>query len=109
MSLIIMLLTNEAVAPLTTTLALGITWKDISKIKDSYFTHEGIDHVLVCYNEFLGDAAKLYANSNDLKDPFLLPVYGEVSNFLHILYICCSLQEIRDLFFSNKICMHLKR
>lgn len=42
-----------------------------------------MDNILVSYDGWLGDAAKLYADSHDMKDPMLSPVYGNVSGFPH--------------------------
>jgi len=64
--------------PLPAAMAPGTPSSDMTKTGDSYFTNEMLDNVLVSYNGWLGDAAKLYANGTDLKDPMLSPIYGVV-------------------------------
>lgn len=90
--------------PLPAALAPGTPWTDLAKIGDSYFTNEGVDTILVSYDGWLGDAAKLYAGQHDLKDPFLSPVYGDVTGFPPTLLTSGT----RDLFLSNTVRMHLK-
>ncbi len=90
--------------PLPAALAPGTPWTDLTKTGDSYFTNEGVDNILVSYDGWLGEAAKIYAGTNDLKDPFLSPVYGDVSGFPPTLLTSGT----RDLFLSNTVRMHLK-
>ena len=71
---------------------------------DTVFTLEGIDNVLVSYDGWLGEAARLYANGHDLKHPLLSPVYGDVKGFPPTLLVTGT----RDLFLSNTVRMHLK-
>lgn len=88
--------------PLPAAIAASTPWTDLTKTGDSYYTNEYIDNVLVSYDGWLGDAAKLYANGHDLKDPLLSPIYGDVSGFPPTLLISGT----RDLFLSNTIRMH---
>lgn len=90
--------------PLPAAIAPGTPWTDLTKTGDSYFTNEGVDNVLVSYDGWLGDAARLYAGGHDLKDPMLSPVYGDVSGFPPTLLTSGT----RDLFLSNTVRMHLK-
>lgn len=90
--------------PLPAALGAGTPWSDLSKTGDSYFTNEGVDTILVSYDGWLGDAARLYANGHDLKDPMLSPVYGDVTGFPPTLLTSGT----RDLFLSNTVRMHLK-
>ena len=90
--------------PLPAALAPGTPWTDLTKTGDSYFINDGVDNILVSYDGWLGDAAKLYAAGHDLKDPMLSPVYGDVSGFPPTLLTTGT----RDLFLSNTIRMHLK-
>lgn len=53
---------------------------------------------------WLGDAAKLYANGYDLKDPQLSPVYGDLSGFPPTILTSGT----RDLFLSNTARVHRK-
>lgn len=104
MTLALMLRLKTENLPLPAAILAGTPWTDMTKTGDSYFTHEGIDNVLVSYDGWLGDAAKLYANGLDLKDPLLSPVYGDVSGFPPTLLVTGT----RDLFLSNTVRMHLK-
>lgn len=76
----------------------------MTKTADSYFVNEGADNILVSYDGWLGDAAKLYAAGHDLKDPMLSPVYGDVTGFPPTLLTTGT----RDLFLSNTVRKHLK-
>ncbi|MDD2966556.1 MAG: alpha/beta hydrolase [Desulfovibrionaceae bacterium] len=104
MSLILALRAKAEGLPLPAAIAAGTPWTDMSKTGDSYFTNEGVDNVLVSYDGWLGDAARLYAGGHNLKDPMLSPVYGDVSGFPPTLLTSGT----RDLFLSNTVRMHLK-
>ncbi|MFT4302022.1 MAG: alpha/beta hydrolase [Desulfovibrio sp.] len=90
--------------PLPAALAPGTPWTDLTQTGDSYFVNEGVDNILVSYDGWLGEAAKVYANGHDMKDPMLSPIYGDVSGFPPTLLTTGT----RDLFLSNTIRMHLK-
>ena len=64
--------------PLPAAIAPGTPWSDLTKTGDTYFTNDTVDNVLVSNEGWLGDAAKLYANGHDLKDPYLSPIYGDM-------------------------------
>ena len=85
-------------------LAAGTPWADLGKVGDSYFTNDGIDNVLYSYEGLLGEAARVYANGHDLKDPMLSPVYGDVTGFPPTILTSGT----RDLFLSNTVRMHTK-
>lgn len=104
MTLILALRAGAEGLPLPAALAAGTPWTDLTKTGDSYFTNEGVDNVLVSYEGWLGDAARVYAGEHDLKDPMLSPVYGDVSGFPPTLLTSGT----RDLFLSNTVRMHLK-
>ena len=63
-----------------------------------------MDNILVSYDGWLAGAARLYADGHDMKDPFLSPLYGDVSGFPPVLLTSGT----RDLFLSNTVRMHLK-
>lgn len=90
--------------PIPAAIAPGTPWSDMNAIGDSYYTNEGLDDVLVTYNGWLGDAARLYANGHSLMDPYLSPVYGDVTGFPPV-YLTTG---TRDLFLSNTVRMHMK-
>lgn len=104
MTLALVLRAKAAGLPLPAAIAPGTPWTDLTKTGDSYFTNEYVDGILVSYDGWLGEAAKLYAGGHDLKDPMLSPVYGDVSGFPPTLLTSGT----RDLFLSNTVRMHLK-
>lgn len=90
--------------PLPGAIVVGTPWTDMTKTGDSYFTNEGVDNVLVSYDGWLADAAKVYANGHNLKDPLLSPIYGDVKGLPPTLLFTGT----RDLFLSNTTRMHEK-
>ena len=85
-------------------LFLGTPWTDLNKIGDSYFLNEGIDQVLVSYEGVLEGAANLYAGENDMKNPLISPIYGDVSGFPPTYLVTGT----RDLFLSVTVRAHRK-
>jgi acetyl esterase/lipase len=85
-------------------LFLGTPWTDLNKTGDSYFLNEGIDQILVSYEGLLAGAAHLYAGSNDIKDPLISPIYGDVTGFPPTYLVSGT----RDLFLSNTVRAHRK-
>lgn len=104
MTLALMLLLKEEGLPMPGAIAAGTPWSDLSPTGDSYHTNEGIDNVLVGYDGWLKAAAHLYAHGNDLKEPLLSPVYGNISGFPPTILGTGN----RDLFLSNTLRMHRK-
>jgi epsilon-lactone hydrolase len=104
MTLAVVLRAESEHLPLPAATAPGTPWSDLTKTGDSYFANEMVDNVLVGYDGFLGDAAKLYANGHDLKDPFLSPVYGDFHGFPPTILTTGT----RDLFLSNTVRVHRK-
>jgi len=90
--------------PLPGAIAPGTPWSDMTKTGDSYFTNDTIDNVLVSNEGWLGDAAKVYANGHDLKDPMLSPIYGDLRGFPPTILTTGT----RDLFLSNTVRVHRK-
>jgi epsilon-lactone hydrolase len=90
--------------PLPAAIAPGTPWSDITETGDTYFANEMLDNVLVSYRGWLGDAAKLYANGTDLKDPMLSPIYGDFHGFPPAILTTGT----RDLFLSNTVRTHRK-
>jgi monoterpene epsilon-lactone hydrolase len=90
--------------PLPGAIAPGTPWSDMTKTGDSYFTNEMVDDVLVSNDGWLGDAANLYANGHDLKDPMLSPIYGDLQGFPPTILTSGT----RDLFLSNSVRVHRK-
>ena len=90
--------------PLPAAIAPGTPWADLTETGDSYRTNEWIDNILVTWNGWLGDAAKLYAGDHDLKDPYLSPIYGDFKGFPPTILTTGT----RDLFLSNTVRTHRK-
>ena len=104
MTLAMVLRAEKEGLPLPAATAPGTPWSDMTKTGDTYFTNEMVDNVLVSDDGWLGDAAKLYANGHDLKDPMLSPVYGDFQGFPPTILTSGT----RDLFLSNTVRVHRK-
>jgi len=104
MTLAMVLRAKKEGLPLPAATAPGTPWSDLTKTGDTYFTNEQVDNVLVSNDGWLGDAAKLYANGHDLKDPMLSPVYGDYQGFPPSILTSGT----RDLFLSNTVRVHRK-
>jgi monoterpene epsilon-lactone hydrolase len=90
--------------PLPAAIAPGTPWADLTETGDSYKTNEWVDNKLVTWSGWLGDAAKLYANGRDLKEPYLSPIYGDFHGFPPAILTTGT----RDLFLSNTVRTHRK-
>lgn len=104
MTLAMVLRAKKEGLPLPAATAPGTPWSDMTKTGDSFFTNEMVDNILVSNDGWLGDAAKLYANGTDLKDPQLSPVYGDYAGFPPTILTSGT----RDLFLSNTVRVHRK-
>ena len=80
----------------------GTPWTDLTKTGDSHFLNEGIDRVLVSYEGILEQAAHIYAAGEDLKNPLISPVYGDMAGFPPT-YL---LSGTRDLLLSHTVRAH---
>jgi acetyl esterase/lipase len=104
MTLAMVLRAKKEGLPLPAATAPGTPWSDMTKTGDTFFTNEKIDNILVSNDGWLGDAAKLYANGHDLKDPQLSPIYGDYAGFPPTILTSGT----RDLFLSNTVRVHRK-
>jgi epsilon-lactone hydrolase len=104
MTLVMVLRAKQEGLPLPAAIAPGTPWSDMTKTGDTYFANEMVDDVLVSNDGWLGDAATLYANGHDLKDPMLSPVYGDLRGFPPTILTTGT----RDLFLSNTVRVHRK-
>jgi monoterpene epsilon-lactone hydrolase len=104
MTLAMVLRARKEGLPLPAATAPGTPWSDMTKTGDTFFTNEMVDNILVSNDGWLGDAAKLYANGTDLKDPQLSPVYGDYAGFPPTILTSGT----RDLFLSNTVRVHRK-
>ena len=90
--------------PMPGAIAPGTPTVDLSKTGDSLFANAGVDNVLGTQDGFIRATALLYANGRDLKDPLLLPIYGDVNGFPPAILTSGT----RDLYLSNTVRMHRK-
>jgi epsilon-lactone hydrolase len=85
--------------PMPKALLLFTPEADLTESGDSFDTNEGIDHVLVSR---LTESIALYAQGHDLRDPYLSPLFGDLSGFPPTFLQTGT----RDLFLSNTVRMH---
>jgi epsilon-lactone hydrolase len=104
MTLALILRARAEGLPLPGAIAASTPWSDLEKKGDSYFANDTVDNVLVRYEGWLGDAARLYAHGHDMKDPFLSPIYGDFHGFPPTILVSGT----RDLFLSNTVRVHRK-
>src|ERR1700760_3577657 len=104
MTLAMVLRARDEKLPLPAAIAPGTPWADIDKIGDSYKSNEWVDNVLVTWDGWLGRAAKLYANGESLKNPYISPIYGDFKGFPPTILTSGT----RDLFLSNTVRTHRK-
>lgn len=88
--------------PLPGAIAPGTPWADLSATGDSYFTNKYADDMLVSDDDVLIEAAKLYANGHDCKNPFISPLYGDFKGFPPAILTTGT----RDLLLSNTVRVH---
>jgi monoterpene epsilon-lactone hydrolase len=90
--------------PLPGAIAPGSPWSDMTKTGDTYMTLEFIDNFQVSYDGWLRDAAVVYANGEDMKNPLLSPVYADLGGLPPAILTSGT----RDLFLSNTVRVHRK-
>jgi epsilon-lactone hydrolase len=93
---------DEGVLPLPAALILLTPEVDLTESGDSFQTNLGIDNVLT---ESLADSIALYAGSNDLRHPYLSPLFGNLTAPFPPTFLQAG---TRDLFLSNTVRMHRK-
>jgi acetyl esterase/lipase len=86
--------------PMPAALVLISPEVDLTESGDSFHTNLGVDHVLGS----LMHVNLLYANGHDLADPYLSPLFGDVTGFPPTFLQTGT----RDLFLSNTVRMHRK-
>jgi acetyl esterase/lipase len=104
MTLAMVLRAKDEKLPRPAAIAPGTPWADIGKIGDTYASNEWVDNVLVTWDGWLGRAAKLYANGESLKNPYISPIYGDFRGFPPTILTSGT----RDLFLSNTVRTHRK-
>ena len=90
--------------PMPGAIAPGTPTVDLTDEGDSYYINEHVDNLLDTRDGFIRESVALYAQGRDLKDPFLSPIYGDVSGFPPAILTSGT----RDLYLSNTVRMHRK-
>jgi acetyl esterase/lipase len=88
--------------PLPGALYLGTPAVDLDVTGDSRFLNEGVDRVLTSWKHVPYDAAILYAGKQDMKHPYVSPIYGDFSDFPPTYLISGT----RDLLLSDTVRAH---
>jgi acetyl esterase/lipase len=88
--------------PMPGAIAPGTPMSDVTKKGDTFQTNAMLDNVLVSPDGFCDAATKFYANGQDLKDPMLSPIYGDLKGFPPTILTSGT----RDLLLSNTVRMH---
>jgi acetyl esterase/lipase len=96
---------RESGLPLPAALGLGTPWADLTKSGDTLFTNEFIDNVIVTNEGMLAGCARLYAGANDMRDPYISPVYGDYTKGFPPTILTAG---TRDLFLSDTVRMNRK-
>jgi epsilon-lactone hydrolase len=85
--------------PMPSALLLFTPEADLTESGDTFDTNAGVDYVLL---NRLTESIALYAGDHDLRDPFLSPLFGDLSHFPPTFLQAGT----RDLFLSNAVRMH---
>jgi epsilon-lactone hydrolase len=98
----LMLRARDEGLPLPAALVLLTPEVDLTESGDSFQTNLGIDCVLT---ESLADSIALYAGDHDLRQPYLSPLFGDLTAPFPPTFLQAG---TRDLFLSNTVRMHRK-
>lgn len=90
--------------PLPAALMVGTPPVDLAKTTDTRFLMEGVDRYLPSWDAEPAGAMALYAAGQDLRDPILSPIHGDVSGFPPTYLITGT----RDMMLSDTALMHRK-
>jgi acetyl esterase/lipase len=90
--------------PLPGAIFAGTPWADLTDTSDSLHTNAGIDRILVSYDGLLRAGAELYADGQDLTNPLISPLYGDLSGFPPTILISGT----RDMLLSDTARAHRK-
>lgn len=90
--------------PLPGAIFSGTPWVDLTLASDSLRTNEYIDNMLPTPEGFLPLAAKVYAGTEDMKNPLISPVYGDLKGLPPTILISGT----RDILLSDTVRMHRK-
>ncbi len=90
--------------PLPGAIFSGTPWVDLTLASDSLRTNEYIDNALPTPDGFLPLAAQVYAGTEDLKNPLISPIYGDLKGLPPTILISGT----RDIFLSDTVRIHRK-
>ena len=79
-------------------------WCDLAPVGDSLKVHEWVDNVLITYDAIATRGAALYAGDQDIANPLLSPLRGDVTGFPPTMLVSGT----RDLLLSQVVLMHRK-
>lgn len=96
----LLLCAKDARLPTPAALVLNTPQVDLTESGDTFQTLDGVDNIL----RSLAPTNALYAAGADLRDPYLSPIFGDVSGFPRTFLRSGT----RDLFLSNTVRMHRK-
>ena len=82
--------------------AVQTPWCDLAPVGDSLKVHEWVDNILVTYDAIAGRGAQLYAGDEDISNPLLSPLRGDLAGFPPTMLISGT----RDLLLSQVVLMH---
>lgn len=88
--------------PLPAAIAPGTPMSDLTKTSDSFYTNRLVDNVLLGTEGRCQAMAEVYAGENELSDPLLSPVYGDMSDFPPTILTTGT----RDLLLSDTVRVH---
>lgn len=95
---------REEGLPLPAAAGLGSPWVDLEQNGDSVFANAFVDNALVAWDGWLGAAAKLYAGSNDIRQPQISPINGDFADLPPAIVTSGT----RDLLLSDAVRTHRK-
>jgi len=104
LTLAMVLRAKQEKLPLPAAIAPGTPMSDLTNAGDSFQTNAMVDNVLVAPGANCDQRAALYLNGRDAKDPFLSPVYGDMTGFPPTILTTGT----RDLLLSSTVRVHRK-
>ena len=90
--------------PMPGAIALGSPNSDFTWTGDTLFTNELIDNVFPTFHGFAENAAKMYSNGHDPKEPLISPINGDFHGFPPAILTSGT----RDLLLSDTVRVHRK-
>lgn len=90
--------------PLPGAIFSGSPWADLTLASDSLRTNEYIDNQLPTPDGFVPSAAQAYAGTEDLRNPLISPVYGNLKGLPPTILVSGT----RDILLSDTVRLHRK-